>query len=214
MKASGKFAFFLSFCMGCTAAMNGQAAVVFNSANGHYYDAVAALDPDWAQARDAAAASSYNGLSGYLATVTSQAENDFIVAHFPEALDGGYWLGGHQLPGSAEPDGGWTWVTGEPWAYANWGGGEPNNYANQENEDSLHFTNDINHVNGLGTWNDLRGSGPRPRYYFIGGYVVEYSVAPPPIPEPATSTLLLVAFGALGLNRLSRRKSPSSAATG
>ena len=186
--------------------MNVHAAPVLNPANGHYYDAVAAADPDWAQARDAAAASSYNGLGGYLATVTSQAENDFIVAHFAQALDGGYWLGGYQLPGSAEPGGGWTWVTGERWVYSNWGGGEPNNYANQENEDSLHFTNNINHVNGLGQWNDLRGSGPRPRYYVIDGYVVEYSQAlPPPIPEPATCVLLLLGIGALGIKAHSSR---------
>ena len=44
----------------------------------------------------------------------------------------GPWLGGYQTGGAEEPDGGWTWVTGEQFSYTNWisyrqaGGQQPN----------------------------------------------------------------------------------------
>uniref|UniRef100_A0A1I8GDI5 C-type lectin domain-containing protein n=1 Tax=Macrostomum lignano TaxID=282301 RepID=A0A1I8GDI5_9PLAT len=39
------------------------------------------------------------------------------------------WLGGLQQPGSAEPSGGWTWVTcGHPVATKLWADGQPDNY--------------------------------------------------------------------------------------
>jgi hypothetical protein len=70
-------------------------------------------------------------LGGYLATVTSQAENDFLWNTFdigtPQQppLPGHPLLGGFQLPGTPEPDTGWQWVTGEEWNYTNWGSGQP-----------------------------------------------------------------------------------------
>ena len=108
-----------------------NAQPVLNPDNGHYYElvtvAVAALN--WSEARDAAAAMNFNGMQGYLATVTSQAENDFIVNNIsaPDVEDLRIWIGGFQAPGSLEPDQGWQWITGETWAYTNWNDGEPNN---------------------------------------------------------------------------------------
>jgi len=102
---------------------------------------------DWDQAAHAA-----REQGGYLATITSPAENSFI---FGLIQDPKYWngvygpiLGGYQPPGSTEPGGGWTWVTGEPWDYANWSGGQPDNGDNPS-EDGLTF------LNG-GVWNDKR----------------------------------------------------------
>ncbi|HMO70765.1 MAG TPA: caspase family protein [Paracoccaceae bacterium] len=74
---------------------------------------------------------------GHLATITSKEENDFIVELI--RYDSGFWgvyrkewisgptIGLRQRPGSAEPRGGWEWVTGEPMSYVNWSLDMPNN---------------------------------------------------------------------------------------
>jgi len=67
----------------------------------------------------------FKGVHGHLATITSSAENAFISTQLGTTQFA--WLGGEQPPGSLEPDGGWQWITGEPWVYTNWDIGEPNN---------------------------------------------------------------------------------------
>ena len=77
---------------------------------------------------------------GYLASVTSAEENAFIFEQvndlkyfwqFPAYIEGvskanhyeitiGPFLGGYQPEGSAEPAGGWTWISGEEMTYSNW----------------------------------------------------------------------------------------------
>ncbi|MCP3921439.1 MAG: hypothetical protein GY714_02520 [Desulfobacterales bacterium] len=32
----------------------------------------------------------------------------------------GPFIGGYQPPGSSEPSGGWSWLSGEKWRYTNW----------------------------------------------------------------------------------------------
>ena len=67
------------------------------------------------------------GLPGYLATLTDQAENDFVYSMGNPQW---HWVGGFQnlnSPTYSEPSGGWEWVTGEAWVYENWHPGEPNN---------------------------------------------------------------------------------------
>ena len=58
---------------------------------------------------------------GYLATITSQDENDFVwnALVLNQGVDNP-WLGGFQPAGTAEPLDGWEWVTGEAWIYTNW----------------------------------------------------------------------------------------------
>lgn len=52
--------------------------LIVDPASGHYY--VLSADPlPWPDARDAAAAQNYNGLTGYLATITSGTENTFLT---------------------------------------------------------------------------------------------------------------------------------------
>ena len=101
-----------------------QAQPVPWAVNGHYYMHVKkAVCLDWYEARSAAAATSYLGLPGHLATVTSQAENDFIVSTWPGIGDPDrVWIGGTD-EGS---DGNWRWITGESWSYENWASDEPN----------------------------------------------------------------------------------------
>jgi hypothetical protein len=96
-----------------------QAQTVTTWTNGHSYQAVFADNPTWFQARDAAAAMTFNGSTGHLATFTTRAEQEFVIAQ----LGGGtslnvLWLGGYQdtsAPDYSENYGGWRWITGEPW---------------------------------------------------------------------------------------------------
>lgn len=133
--------------------------------NGHAYDAIDAPGITWVAARDAAAAAELDGCFGHLATLTSAEENEFVAANLSQALPGGqrgFWIGGVQPPGSAEPAGGWTWVTGEPFVFTNWNSpAEPNNFG--VGEDAIHLWD-----NGAGSWNDLGRLDNTP------GYVVEY----------------------------------------
>ncbi len=64
--------------------------------------------------------------AGYLATITSQAENNFVWINlaFQSPNAGGTWLGA-----TNDKNGVYKWITGEQWSYVNWnaGTGEPNN---------------------------------------------------------------------------------------
>ena len=179
-------------------AAHASAAPQYFSGTEHYYEYV----PDalyWYDARDAAEARWHLGVSGHLATVTSEAENDFIANTL--LADGptiGCWLGGWQPAGSPEPDGGWTWITGEPWEYTNWrtveagaGRDQPDDAGSYGSEECLIIYGAQNDIPGM--WNDGYGRND----YFDSHYVVEY-----PVPEPATLPLVAVA----GLGILASRK--------
>ena len=62
-------------------------------------------------------------LGGHLATLTSKAENDFVVSFLPKIR--GYhqiiWLGGSRKT----PDDSWVWSTDEPFIFANWNSNSP-----------------------------------------------------------------------------------------
>ena len=110
-----------------------QAVQAYTNAAGetHYYEAVyvSSGNLNWYQAAWLA-----EKAGGYLACPTTEEENAFVFSlindpryfwTFPE--EGGHYgisigpfLGGYQPEGSAEPDGGWTWLSGEAWEYTNW----------------------------------------------------------------------------------------------
>lgn len=125
--------------------------------NGHWYKAVALTnDVTWTEADRLARME-----GGYLATITSAAENDFVFSlvnarEFFSADNGdGPALGGFQRDGSPEPDGGWGWVSGEPWSYQNWFRKEPNNGRSQfGTEDRVQFYSGIPGTPAA-TWNDV-----------------------------------------------------------
>ncbi|MBF0287569.1 MAG: hypothetical protein HQM14_07100 [SAR324 cluster bacterium] len=97
----------------------------------HYYEAVyvSSGNLNWYQAAYLA-----QDAGGYLASITSEGENTFVFNlvsdekyfwSFPEEGDHygisiGPFLGGYQPDGSVEPDGGWSWLSGESWSYTNW----------------------------------------------------------------------------------------------
>jgi len=149
-----------------------------------WYQFVSAYD-GWHGVNAAAAATSYLGRPGRLATINSQSENDFIVSLMP-ATGQGCWLGGVQSSGP-EPAGGWEWISGEPWSFANWAAGEPNNAAG--NEDVL----EIYTAEGGGKWNDLRVDQP----FYTSGYIIEYA----PVPEPSLAGLMALGMALVAWKR-------------
>ena len=169
---------------------------VSGGGNGHTYRVVAPgglISWDSANARGVAA-------GGYLATITSAAENAFVFSLVDDPTywtqssnDHGPWIGGFQPPGSSEPDGNWTWMTApgasapEPFVYANWTAGEPNNLTAvvggiAYNQDRIAFF----HL-GTGraaTWSDefnLTGSSLN---QWTISYVIEFNGVPPVLQNP------------------------------
>lgn len=163
---------------------------VGSGGNGHYYELI--TNPlRFDDALSAAAASTYNGLSGYLATITSAAEQSFLNTVVNPSRTAA-WLGGSD----AADEGIWRWVAGPEAnqtiasSYSNWASGEPNNYSGGEDALQGWWTSG-------GAWNDFGGNNRL-------AYVVEFSEAIAPVPLPAGLPMLLLGLGALGL--ATRRK--------
>ncbi|HSX33768.1 MAG TPA: choice-of-anchor U domain-containing protein [Candidatus Saccharimonadales bacterium] len=151
--------------------IDGQDGQIYNMLNGHAYKVVDAGSPglDWADAKTAADASTYGGVSGYLATVTSSAEDAFIQAMLP----GTAWMGASD----AANEGDWKWVDGPEsgtsfWSggvggttvgglYAGWQGGQPDNFNGTENCSEMR-------VSTPSSWNDQSCASLRQFY------IVEY----------------------------------------
>jgi hypothetical protein len=127
----------------------------------------------WTAAKATAEARTYYGQPGYLATITSQTENDFLK----DKLGADAWIGASD----ATTEGAWYWVTGPEAGtqfssgdspgmtsvggrYNNWNASEPNNSGGGENYGEIYCT-------GLnpGKWNDLANAGA------VTGYLVEYN---------------------------------------
>lgn len=161
---------------------------------GHYYLYIPSVGINWLAAKNAAEASDYYGLQGYLATILSEDEAQLIG----EQAQGTGWIGGTD----EETEGVWKWVTGPEagtvfWNggpggstpnFAFWNTGEPNN---QDNEDYAHIT--APGVGVYGSWNDLQLNGG-PNEYAPQGYIVEYGGMPgdPVLNISATTTIDVV----------------------
>jgi hypothetical protein len=166
------------------------------SGNGHWYDAVVVPNGvSWADAKTLA-----ENQGGYLATITSAAENDFVFSLISSNTDiwaqgtngffYGPFLGGYQFDDQAEPSGHWQWVTGEPWEYTNWTAGQPDNEWGGT-QDRLGFGGSVG-SNGLpqfSTWDDYRIAADN-----VKGYIVESTAT---VPEPA-SFVIWSLFGLIG----------------
>lgn len=81
---------------------------------------------------------------GYLATLTSKEENDFVYSYITQQGCESAYFG----LSDAERKGSWEWINGEPFSYSNWHSGEPNSENSNEDYALLYykFTD--------GTWND------------------------------------------------------------
>jgi len=183
---------------------------IVSGGNGHTYRVVAKPNLiSWDAANTEA------GLAGgYLATITSPAENAFVFSLIDNAAfwtqsanDHGPWIGGFQPPGSSEPSGGWTWVTQpgasspEPFAYSNWEAGEPNNLTatvlgTTYNQDRISFFH-----SGSGraaTWSDEYNLTGSPLNQWTISYVIEFNS----VPEPSSIALMAL----IGLVLIDKRK--------
>jgi hypothetical protein len=140
------------------------------SVNGHRYEVWESYEIPWSHAKDFASRQYRQGYGyGYLATITSAAENNF-VANLAFSSMGWWvelWLGGFQPPDECRRDANWMWITGEPWGYTNWLPGEPNDAFGSCSEQHL----GIVCASGAwicGTWNDEGNLGN------IRGFIIEY----------------------------------------
>jgi len=151
-----------------------QAQPTWWSGNGHRYQPV--LVPGgitWEAANSQA-----QSAGGYLASITSSEENDFVFGLVSQpdfwsrgmgSYSYGPWLGGYQPPGSPEPAGGWQWTSGEAFTYTNWDSGEPNN-AGGESYISFFNKTHCEQSQPASFWNDNDNVSRGP----IKAYVIEY----------------------------------------
>lgn len=149
-------------------------AEVFFGDNSHLYKFISG-SYTWSAARDAAAALTAYGATGYLATISSAAENTFVY----QRITGNGWIGATDL----ESERTWKWVTGPEAGtifflqsgfsggsavdglYNAWYAGEPNDYNNgNPGEDCAHMYSSGGQA---GTWNDFPCDSAL-------GYVVEF----------------------------------------
>jgi len=169
----------------------------------HSYDLVA-FSGTWDQASADAAVQTFLGEAGYLVTITSAAENDFLLSTFDGSLDSFAWIGASDTTVEGE----WRWVVGPeagtqfssgatptlPFDYANWGPVEPNN---DGNEDVAGFNLGPTSAAGTGPgeWGDTKVTTA------LNAYLVEFNV----VPEPSSWLLLMSAVGLLGTGVVLRR---------
>lgn len=163
----------------------------------------------WATASSSAQASTFLGVNGHLATVTSAAENNFLVslataASLPIEQAGftGAWLGGRAGTG---------WLTGpengSAFTFDNFGGGEPNNAGFAYIAVSLNPG--AAGLSAVGEWLDdsiafAPQGAPSPIADPVVAYFVEYeNVVTTQIHAPAGLPILL---GGLGLLAFWRRR--------
>ena len=144
----------------------------------HIYELKSTTNISWTSAKAAAAASTYDTLKGYLATITSETENTFLTSK----LTGNTWIGATD----AASEGTWIWDNGPEkgqqfWSgasggspvggrYTHWYTGEPNNAnVSPTGEDYGHF-----YYSGdqRGFWNDF------PNSLSVNYYLVEYGGFP------------------------------------
>ncbi|MDP4213436.1 MAG: Ig-like domain-containing protein [Bacteroidota bacterium] len=171
-----------------------QGSYLFNSYSQHFYQYVN-TPLNWVQAKAAAAASSYNGMQGYLATITSAGENNFVW----KLLAADAWIGGSYDYSQINAATGTTtyadqasaigqayWITGPEagtkfssglssptaynGAYMNWNNGEPNDAGNE------YYVEFYSTGAQGGKWNDLGIGNTLP-------YVVEYGGLPNDVPQ-------------------------------
>ena len=160
--------------------------------DGHFYEYIS-TPLVWSAAKDSAAAKTYYGLQGYLATVTSAAESNFIL-DIQDNSSNVLWLGGSDDVSQGTSNGTWIWVTGPEagtifyqggaaynGSYVNWESGQPDNTGGGEHYLQF-FTNSSTYTPGA--WNDRRGGNAY-------GYIVEYGGMPgdPTLNLTTTTTL-------------------------
>lgn len=152
--------------------------------NGHQYEVILEQAVSWDVARAGALSL---GTAWDLASITSQAEQDFIKTLLPvnQFHRDHLWLGGLDV----NTEGVWEWSNGDAFTYTNWWEGEPNNNGNED-----YLAMDWRGYGDDWKWNDIPVNTPGN----ITGYIVE---KPSTVPEPTTMLLLALGLVALGFTR-------------
>lgn len=142
---------------------------------GHFYKFFSEAGILWTKAITDAENQDLFGLKGYLATITTTGENQFIL----DRVSGTAWVGASDR----DNEGDWRWVTGPESlqnggtgrrlsdGFTNWAPGEPNNVGD---EDYAHM---MDWSSPPGRWNDLPDPGSGGQYNPTG-YIVEYGGQP------------------------------------
>ena len=169
------------------------------SGNGHYYEVVQSNGIDWDDAKTAAEASTLYGLTGYLVTITSSAENDFVSSKVNQNA----WMGAsddsnYTSNTHATTEGTWEWVSGpengktmtcqpagqgrgavaahedctvhSDTTYENWANNEPNDCCKSGTENQ--GEEDYLHIKTNGQWNDFDVDTN------VNFYIIEYGGMP------------------------------------
>jgi hypothetical protein len=145
--------------------------------NGHWYQLSPRPVDGLDDAIELAASTTWLGQSGYVVSILSEGEKDFLVDTFgSEDL----FLIGYT---DRDEEGTWSWVSGEPSGYEFWASGEPNNF-NDEDYAVMNWQHEVQpEPQPPGAWNDLGG--------FSGFAIFEYEalaasidISPESCPNP------------------------------
>jgi hypothetical protein len=162
-----------------------------------FYEYVTHEAISWADANTAASSSTFMGVNGHLATVTSSAENDFLVnlapTYFVRQVA---WLGG-AVDASNTP----RWAvgpeTGQLFSFSNFVAGQPNDGPSNV---WMNVPTSFAGV-AIGGWGDA-GGGISGTGNEVIGYFVEYQVGTVPLPAALPLMLTgLAGFGFVGWRR-------------
>jgi hypothetical protein len=163
----------------------------------NFYEYVPDEAISWNNASAAASGATFMGVHGHLATVTSSAENNFLLGLTTTLpTPQGAWLGGavdasQQASWAVGPEGGQL-VT-----FSNFGAGQPN-----EGPGNFYMNIGSAFVGvATGQWADA-ANGLNSAANQIAGYFVEYQVGTVPLPAALPLMLTgLAGFGVLGWRR-------------
>ncbi len=145
---------------------------LYNPTNKHFYKYVSSAAVSYASAKSGASGNTFKGKTGYLVTVTSQSEQDFLTNNIvgnniwialTDVTTEGTWIidAGPELGTIIKTQNGQTAgnIAGQ---YNNWCGGEPNDASNEDYA--------VTKWGGGTCWNDVNGSNSS-----VAGYIVEIS---------------------------------------
>jgi len=142
-------------------------AVAIRSFNGHKYyliDNSALIG--WNDAKQYCK----NVFGGYLVSITSKEENEFVTGLLKEFNYSTAFIGGSDR----EKEGEWKWESGESWSYSNWGANQPDDYkAYEGGQDYLRIGQD-------GAWDDFNSmadiSGTEVKSFICETDINEFSI--------------------------------------